>query len=76
MLTPQSKELLKTLKTSAHGRALRELIDEHLEKLDDISTVNSWDETLGRKHAKKLIMEIFSFMDVEKKTDKTPNQYT
>lgn len=75
MISPQAQETLKTLKTSAYGRALTELLAEHLAKLDDVSTLTSWEEAQGRQHGKKLIKDIFIFLETKKETENTKNQY-
>lgn len=75
MISEQAQETLRTLKTSAYGRALTELCMEHLDAIDDVSTIKSWEETLGRQHAKTLIKDIFYYLNLEKKKENTKNQY-
>lgn len=67
--------MLKTLKNSAHGRALTELCEHHLEELDDVSTIKTFEEVLGRQYAKTLIKDIFYYLDLEKKVERKKNQY-
>ena len=64
------------LNKTNHGKALRELLDEEMEKINDITTCTSWDETIGRKHSMLLIRKIFSFMDKKEATKKHKNNYT
>lgn len=75
MISEQAQETLKTLKNSAYGRALTELCTEHLDKLDDVETIKTWDEVLGRQHAKTLIKDMFYYLNLEKKKENTKNQY-
>lgn len=75
MISPQAQETLKTLRNSAYGRALQEVLEEHMKKIDDVSTLQSWDEALGRKYAKALIRDMLYFLEKDTKIEKTKNQY-
>ena len=75
MISEQSKQTLLTLKNSAHGRALTELVEDALKELDNVSTITSWDDALGRKHAKEVVKKILYFLDIEKKVENSKNIY-
>jgi hypothetical protein len=76
MIKQESRILLKELGTLNHGRALRELLDQEMEKINDITTCESWDEAIGRKYAILLIKEIFMAIEPERETKKRTNTYT
>jgi len=76
MISPQNRALLETLPSSAHGRALQEYLEEEIQSIGDISSCQSWDETLGRKHAIKLLKGILFFYEEKKSKPKSPSQYT
>lgn len=75
-MTQQEKELLFTLKNSAHGRVLKKYLELEKQKIADVLNCNSWDETIGRQHAVKLINNIFGFLEEKEAKERTPNQYT
>lgn len=75
MLTPEQKKILSELKNTQFGQALRAFLDIQLDELNDITAAKSWDETLGRQHAVKVIKKLFAFMEEKKVTDKMKNQY-
>jgi hypothetical protein len=68
MLQPQYKELIEGMSKTVQGKALQEFLIEEVAKLNDVSTINSFEETLGRKRAIEIINKIFSFLK-EKKVD-------
>ena len=69
MITPQYREILDGIKATQYGRGLREFLDEEKLKLNNVKTLESWDETLGRKYAVKIIDTLFAFLVDNKKTD-------
>lgn len=71
-----TKELLQELGKSPLGNALRDFLDEQKKTIGNVKTTQSWEETLGRKFALKLIEDLFSFMDTPKVDKKEKNQYT
>jgi len=76
MITPAQKQLLQDLKTTAFGGALKEYLKDEMEVIGDIKKCESWEDTIGRKHALKLLAKIFSFLDKEEKPAKGKNQYS
>lgn len=74
MITPENRELLEGLRNTNYGKALKELLDEKLEEIGNIKSCKSWEETLGRQYALKLIDDIFSFMK-EKVVISNKNRY-
>lgn len=65
------------MKKTQHGMALKEYLDEEYEKISDITTCLTWEETLGRKESIKILRKLFSFIDVENRSvDKVKSQYT
>ena len=70
------KSILKEIGTSDPGKELRKYLDEELEKMKgDIDSVESWDDVLARRKAKKIINNLFYFLDEEPQQRKVKNQY-
>jgi len=76
IITPEINELLQQLSRTAHGQALIKFLNQAKEELNNVKTIESWDETLGRKSAIKMIDDLFSFMGEKKVEIKNKNQYT
>jgi hypothetical protein len=76
MISPEEKEILAAMKDSQFGVALKKYLGEKQAELNDISTTASWEETLGRKYALKVITDLFSIMEYKKPVDKGKNLYT
>lgn len=76
MITPENKKLLEQLKTSPCGRALEAYLKENLDEILDIRTSKSWEETLGRQFAAKLIEDLFDVMIANPIAEKKRNSYT
>ncbi len=72
----ERKKLLETLSATAHGRALRDFLEEKIDEIKDVENCTSWEDTLGRKYAVKMLREILSFLSDKKEDKRTPNQYT
>ena len=47
----QRKKELEKLAKSPQGQALKEFFEEKILEMRDLSTIDTWDETLGRKVA-------------------------
>ena len=75
-MTPEKREVLKSMRENQFGDALRAHLHELLEELGSVENCTSWDDTLGRKHAKKFIKEAFSFLEKPDKKAPTRNQYS
>ena len=69
--------LLKQLSKSSEGIALKEYLEETINKMTDIFTINSYEELIGKQIAIKLIKETFRFLDLlsEENPQKSGNQY-
>jgi len=75
MINDQQRELMKQLPDTAHGRALKDYLDGKLKEILDVSTCNSWEETLGRKYAAQLIKDLFYMMEKRETVKKSKNTY-
>lgn len=69
--------LLKQLSKSSEGIALKEYLEETINKMTDIFTITSYEELIGKQIAIKLIKETFRFLDLlsEENPQKSGNQY-
>ena len=76
IISPEINELLQQLPRTAYGQALIKFLNQAKEELNNVKTIESWDETLGRKSAIKMIDDLFSFMGEKKVEIKNKNQYT
>lgn len=75
-MTPEKREVLESMKNNQFGDALRTHLAELMEELGDVESCSSWEDTMGRKHAKKFLREAFSFLGkIDKKVPKR-NQYS
>ncbi len=61
------KILYQDLPTTHYGTALSIYLLEEIEKLNDITTIQNWEDTLGRKHAVVIIKKILRFLNTDKK---------
>ena len=61
-MTQESKQILSGLKQTNYGKALIELLDEEMAELTAVKNCTSWDDTLGRQYAERIINKVFSFM--------------
>lgn len=75
MLKPQIKEILESVNVTPFGRALQEYLDEQYEIINDVQACTSWEDTLGRKHAIKVLENLFAFMRVKNVHIKSGNKY-
>jgi hypothetical protein len=73
-VTQDKLQLLKELWTLNHGKALREYLDEQMKELTDVKNCKSWEDTLGRQHAERILNELFSLKDSSVVT-RPPKQY-
>ncbi len=62
MITPEQKKLLEELKLTNYGKALKALLDEKEEELNNVRKCVSWEDTKARTYALDIIDDIFSFM--------------
>lgn len=75
-MTQQEREVLASMKDNQFGAALRSLLNDCLDELGDVSKCTSWEDTLGRKHAKEFILEAFRFLEKPDQKPTKKNQYT
>lgn len=75
-MTPEQRQTLAAMKDNQFGEALRALLNECYEELGDVSKCESWDDTLGRKHAKEFLKKTFNFLDKPEVRNGGRNQYT
>lgn len=75
MLSPEKRAILAELSKSAQGEVLREYLDEQMNELNDTRKCESWEDTLGRKHAIELIQGVFSFLEDKPINHRGKSQY-
>ena len=78
MLSKENREkLLKRLTKSAEGNALKEFLEEKIQKLSDISGAKDWEDVLSRQkainHLKDTLFYLGLLKQEEKEKDK--NEY-
>lgn len=71
----ENKKLLEELSHTSYGIALKEFLDEEYSLLDDVSSCTSWEDTLGRQKAIKVLDKLFAFMGKKGIDTKQKNQY-
>lgn len=66
-MTEDIKKLLfEELPKTEFARGLKIYFSEEMDKLNDVSTVISWDDTLGRKKAVEILRKTMKFLELEK----------
>ena len=76
IIDEQYKEKLEQISKTPYGIALKVYLKKAREEINDVKTMDTLDELLGRKHALKYIDELFSFMGEKKVETRSKNQYT
>lgn len=76
IIDQQTKETIGNLNNTPYGVALKVYLEKAREEINDVKTMSTLDELLGRKYALKYIDELFSFMGEKKVETKSKNQYT
>jgi len=76
MIKSEIKEILEGINATPFGRALQAFLDDKLEELNNVQNCTSWEDTLGRKHATKVLEDLFSLMKIQKSKVASKNQYT
>ncbi len=77
MINPEERKLLEELPKTQFGVVLAKYLKEETEKIRDIHNCTSWEETLGRQHADKLVEKLFFFMEKkEEVAQRGKNTYT
>ena len=62
MITQEQKQLLNEMKLTNYGKALQALLDEKYDEINNVKFCTSWDDTLARAKALKILDDIFYFM--------------
>ena len=75
MITPQHKEILDTMALTPQGRAIAEFIEEEKRRLNDVTTIDTLEEVLGRKRAIEILNKLFAFVREKKIDSSSKNQY-
>jgi DNA-binding transcriptional regulator GbsR (MarR family) len=70
-------QILENLAKNRQGEALLDWITEEIQNLSDVEKFKTWDETLGKQYAVKLLRKLFKFLEKKKKpiSSKEPNPY-
>lgn len=74
MITQENRQLLSEMKNTNYGKALKNFLDDKYEEMNNVATCKSWEETLGRAFAVKILDDLFSFMK-EKTESKNKTRY-
>jgi hypothetical protein len=75
IIDENTNNLLKELPKTSHGQALVRFLNQAKAEMNNVKTITSWDEALGRKNAVKVIDDLFSFMEEKKVEQVSKNQY-
>lgn len=59
-----------------YGAALKAYIEDELLTLDNVDECTSWEDTLGRRHAKKSLKKLLTLTAGEPDKVQVTNQYT
>jgi len=71
----ETRETLLSMKNSVYGKAIKEFLEENLEKIGDINSCESWEETLGRKYSLRLLKDLFAFLEDKPEKQSKANPY-
>ncbi|NCN26062.1 hypothetical protein GW915_00670 [bacterium] len=64
------------MKNTAYGVALKELLEEQYDLINNVRTCESWEDTIGRRKALEALDKIFAFLNMEeRKNTRTRQQY-
>jgi len=74
-IEPEIKKILEELGKTQYGKALRIFLDAASDELNDVSTVETWEETVGRREALNVLRKLFDFMEEKKESKASKNQY-
>lgn len=69
------KILFEELPKTHYGKALEIYLQEEMEKLNDVSTITTWDETLARKKGAEILKKILKFLNIDSKPDAKKTSY-
>lgn len=66
MISQDQRKLLEDLSKTPYGQALRAYLYEKLAEIKNIENVESFEDVLGRKHAVKVVKDLFGFLEERK----------
>ena len=69
----QQLEQLTALAKTGQGQALKEYLEDEIDKMRDISRIESFEELIGKKIATKLLRETLGFLGSLKTEKKKGN---
>lgn len=75
MASPEIIKILKEMGGTQYGNALQVYLEGEYSKIADVRNAESWEETLGRKLAVKVLDELFNFMRIEGTVKSSKNIY-
>lgn len=75
MISPKSVELLREMSNTPYGKAIEEFVADKEKNIGSVKNAVSWEDTLGRKHALKVLDEILYYMGKKQPQEKGKNQY-
>ncbi len=75
MISKETTERLQQLPNTPYGAALKEFLLDEYEKIGDIRSAKSWEETIGRQLSLDTLDRLFKFMGEIKKTKVNNNEY-
>ena len=76
MTKEQREELLTDLSKTSQADALKEYLQEEIDKIKNINNIESFEEMIGRKYAAKTLEETIRYIESLKEEKKTgSNQY-
>lgn len=76
MVIPKEVEdILSQIPGTLYGQALRALLDQWKEEMNNVKTIKTIEELIGRQDAIKLVDDLFKFMDNKRVENKSKNQY-
>ena len=74
-MTEDLRAMLNELPNTAHGQALGLYLREKYEEMNSVENCKTWEETLGKQYAIKLLKEMFKFMKPDTIIIKSKNPY-
>lgn len=70
-----TQKLLEELGKTPYGDALKKYLAEELKEIGDVSKASSWEDTIGRQYAIKLVNKLFSFLSPKETVKKKKTSY-
>jgi len=69
------EDTLKQIPSTVYGMALTKYLEQYKGELNNVETIKTNEELLGRQFALKLIKDLFKFMGEKKVETPNKNQY-